>query len=115
MTKRLLIAVFLALCFALSSESQTSTATLYYVVTATDGTLESGFSNQASAVVSPAHNVVDLTWTASTTSGVTGYFVYRGKVSGGPYTRISNAVAGTSYTDTLTFPQAPTSVNATVP
>lgn len=43
---------------------------------------------------------VDLTWTASTSSGVTGYDIYRGTASGGPYSQInSSLVAGPSYTD----------------
>jgi fibronectin type 3 domain-containing protein len=43
---------------------------------------------------------VDLAWTASTSSGVTGYDIYRGTASGGPYTQInSSSVAGTTYTD----------------
>jgi hypothetical protein len=44
---------------------------------------------------------VDLTWTASVSAHVTGYNVYRGTVSGGPYTKLnSSLVAGTGYTDT---------------
>jgi len=43
---------------------------------------------------------VDLSWTASTSQGVTGYNVYRGTASGGPYSEITTApVSGTSYTD----------------
>ena len=44
---------------------------------------------------------MDLSWTAST-STVVGYNIYRGTVSGGPYTVKLNAtpVSGTSYTDT---------------
>jgi hypothetical protein len=42
------------------------------------------------------HNVA-LNWTASTSSGVTGYDVYRSK-SGGSYTQIGSAT-GTTYTD----------------
>lgn len=43
---------------------------------------------------------VTLTWDQST-STVTGYNVYRGPKSGGPYTKLNpNAVATTSYTDT---------------
>ena len=43
---------------------------------------------------------VDLSWTASTSTGVTGYNVYRGTTSGGPYTQLnSSLVAGTTYTD----------------
>ena len=43
---------------------------------------------------------VDLSWSASTGSGVVGYNVYRGGVSGGPYSKINSALeAGTAYTD----------------
>jgi hypothetical protein len=41
-----------------------------------------------------------LTWTASTSSNVIGYNVYRATQSGGPYTMLtSSPVVGTSYTD----------------
>ena len=47
-----------------------------------------------------AHSV-SLNWTASTSSSVTGYNVYRGTTSGGTYTKLnSTPVSGTSYTDT---------------
>src|ERR1017187_2826735 len=42
-----------------------------------------------------------LTWTASTSSNLKGYNVYRGTQTGGPYTKITfTPVVGTSYTDT---------------
>jgi fibronectin type 3 domain-containing protein len=41
---------------------------------------------------------VSLTWTASTTSGVT-YKVYRGAAHLGPYSPIASNVTATSYTD----------------
>lgn len=41
---------------------------------------------------------VALAWTASTTSGVVGYYVYRGTESGN-YTKISSSVTTTSFTD----------------
>jgi hypothetical protein len=45
------------------------------------------------------HRVV-LNWDASASSGVVGYNVYRGAVSGGPYTRINSSLeSGTAYTD----------------
>jgi len=48
---------------------------------------------------------VSLSWTASTSPNISGYYVYRGTVSGGPYTRLnSSPVAATTYTDTT--PQA---------
>jgi hypothetical protein len=43
-------------------------------------------------------HVVALNWAASTSSNVTGYKVYRGSASGGPYTFLQS-VAGTSYND----------------
>jgi fibronectin type 3 domain-containing protein len=46
-------------------------------------------------------HTVQLTWAASTSSGVTGYYVYRGTQSG-QYTKIdpSSPTAGTEFTDT---------------
>lgn len=90
--------------------------TLFYVATAVDNNgLESAFSNESAATVSGLHNVVDLSWTAST-SIVAGYNMYRGKVSGGPYTKINTSlIAGTTYTDTITFPASPTALKNTVP
>lgn len=55
-------------------------------------------SLSGTGVQSVSHDVA-LAWTAST-SVVTGYNVYRGQVSGGPYTRVtSTPVAGTSDVD----------------
>lgn len=43
---------------------------------------------------------VTLTWVASTSSTVVGYNVYRGSVSGGPYTMLNSTTSsGLSYTD----------------
>jgi hypothetical protein len=47
-----------------------------------------------------AQHQVQLSWGTSSSSGVTGYNVYRGTVSGGPYGKINSAlVVGTTYTD----------------
>ena len=47
----------------------------------------------------PLHSA-GLSWEASTSSDVVGYYVYRGEQSGGPYTQITvTAVIGTAYTD----------------
>ncbi|HEV2521111.1 MAG TPA: immunoglobulin domain-containing protein, partial [Candidatus Acidoferrales bacterium] len=49
--------------------------------------------------VQPVSHSVALSWTAST-STVTGYNIYRGTVSGGPYTKQNSAVvAATAFTD----------------
>ncbi len=45
-----------------------------------------------------SHNVT-LNWVASTSSGVTGYNVYRGSTSGGPYTLIGSSSTAVTYTD----------------
>jgi len=43
---------------------------------------------------------VSLSWTASTSSNIAGYNIYRGNTSGGPYTQInSGLVTATSYLD----------------
>jgi hypothetical protein len=43
---------------------------------------------------------VTLSWTASTSSNIAGYNVYRGTVSGGPYAKISTfPINGTTFTD----------------
>ncbi len=50
-------------------------------------------------VVGNPHSVT-LNWTASTSSNVAGYNVYRGTVSGGPYAKLNTSlVPGTSYMD----------------
>lgn len=51
----------------------------------------------------PASSVshsVSLSWAASISPNITGYNVYRGTTSGGPYTKVTATVTpGTSYTD----------------
>jgi hypothetical protein len=50
--------------------------------------------------VAAAQHSVSLSWT-DTSSGIIGYNVYRGTVSGGPYTQINSALDATAtYTDT---------------
>jgi len=45
----------------------------------------------------------NLSWTASVTATVVGYNMYRGTVSGGPYTKINPAlISGTAYVDAPT-------------
>ena len=50
--------------------------------------------------VAAGSHTVALQWQASTTSGVTGYDVYRSTVSGGSYAKLtSTPLAGTAYSD----------------
>jgi len=57
----------------------------------------SGVNFNAAALV---QHSVTLSWTASTSSNISGYNVYRGTVSGGPYSLISAAlIDGTAYID----------------
>jgi fibronectin type 3 domain-containing protein len=48
----------------------------------------------------PQHSV-NLSWTASTSPNITGYNIYRGVKSGGPYSKINSVlIASTVYSDT---------------
>jgi len=50
--------------------------------------------------IATASHYVTLSWTASTSASLIGYNVYRGTVSGGPYTLLTpTPVAGPGYTD----------------
>jgi fibronectin type 3 domain-containing protein len=56
--------------------------------------------NAALGAVCVVNHQVTLNWTASS-STVSGYNVYRGTTTGGPYTIVnSSLVAGTNYVDT---------------
>ena len=66
---------------------------------ASNGTVTVPVSGTA-VTSAPSGSVVDLKWNASSSSSVTGYDVYRGTTSGGPYTKLSSSpVSATSYTD----------------
>jgi fibronectin type 3 domain-containing protein len=54
--------------------------------------------------VQSAPESVSLNWQASSSPGVIGYYVYRGAVSGGPYTVLnSSPTASTQYLDASTL------------
>lgn len=56
-------------------------------------------TNFTASATSSSHSV-DLSWTASTTTTVSGYKVYRSSLSGGPYTSLdTNPVTSTIFTD----------------
>jgi hypothetical protein len=73
-------------------------------VTGALSVVSSAANSPASVSLSAAgvnKHTVALDWTASTSTGVSGYDVYRGTTSGGPYTLLnSSPVSGTTYTDT---------------
>ena len=74
------------------SSAGTVSGSLSLVSTATNSPTAAPFSGTGI-------HVVDLSWQAST-SVVVGYYVYRGSVSGGPYTQLNSTyVPGTAYVD----------------
>jgi len=88
--------------------------TLFYVATTVDSnTVESTASNEVPVVITPQKFHVVLTWqagsvcpTCSTT--ITGYNIYRGKASGGPYVLVgSTAATILTFTDVVTPPNPP--------
>ena len=76
------------------------TTTVYVRATST---VDSAKIATATITIDPAatQHIVDLNWNPSTSTSVTGYNVYRGSTSGGPYSQINNGgvVASTLYTD----------------
>ena len=67
------------------------------VITATSQADNTKSAN-ASITVLPPHSV-SLDWSASPTTTVASYKVYRGTLSGGPYSLLGSNIKGTSYTD----------------
>ena len=52
------------------------------------------------AGVGAVGHYVSLSWTASSSTNVVGYNVYRGTATGGPYTEVSSSlIVGATYTD----------------
>jgi Abnormal spindle-like microcephaly-assoc'd, ASPM-SPD-2-Hydin len=81
------------------ASSGTASATLAFASNATDSVSES-LSGIGVAVAQPAPAyTVNLAWDASTSS-VTGYNIYRGTASGGPYSKLNSTLnSGTTYID----------------
>jgi hypothetical protein len=76
-----------------------TTGPLMATITFTDSTANSPQVIGLSGTGTATHSV-DVAWIASVSAGVTGYNVYRGTVSGGPYSQInSTLISGTAYTD----------------
>ena len=110
---------------AVSGTSYTNTGltngtTYYYVVSALNSCGESADSTQASATPVASQTAplpptslkatgvkgkVNLSWVASTSTGVTQTRVYRSSTSGGPYTQIGSTT-GTAFVDTTAAARA---------
>jgi fibronectin type 3 domain-containing protein len=80
------------MCLAVTSTANNTAAAQY---TCSNG------SGQAWQVVGQqaAGHKVTLAWKPSTSSGVNGYYVYRGTTAGGSLTKLSGKLSGTSYID----------------
>jgi Abnormal spindle-like microcephaly-assoc'd, ASPM-SPD-2-Hydin len=77
--------------------SGTGTATLTFVSNASNSPTHQTASGNGTPA--PQHSV-GLSWNASSSQDVVGYNVYRGGVSGGPYSKINTSLdASTNYTD----------------
>jgi Abnormal spindle-like microcephaly-assoc'd, ASPM-SPD-2-Hydin len=77
--------------------SGAASANLTFASNASNGPTVQSLAGNGTA---PVQHSVALTWTASTSSNVVGYNIYRGNVSGGPYNKINAALnPSTSYTD----------------
>jgi len=77
-----------------------SSGSIAFTNNATSGAYLVDLNGAGVAAPPPGAHSVALSWTASTSNGVSGYNVYRGPVSGGPYAVVSSSlVAATQYTD----------------
>ncbi len=110
--------------------AEESSSTTSYVISGTPTTVESSTftvevvgcgghaSTESYSLKIESNYHVALSWDASTSPDITGYNVYRGTVSGGPYTEIASHVVDTTYTDTTvaedkTYYYVTTAVNST--
>lgn len=95
--------VTLAASTGVISGTPTAAGTSTFAVKVTDSTsptVQTASANFSLTVASSSSYSVMLTWTASPSSGVTGYNVYRGSVNGGPYQLLTaTPVSGLSYVD----------------
>jgi Abnormal spindle-like microcephaly-assoc'd, ASPM-SPD-2-Hydin len=76
--------------------SGSASANLSFVSNATNSPATESLSGSG---VAPTQHSVDLSWSASSSSSVQGYNVYRAGVSGGPYAAVVSASSGTTFVD----------------
>lgn len=66
-----------------------------------NGTSKTGVNFTAAAVPNPIPHTVSLSWKASTSTNLKGYYVYRASVAGGAYSKLNaSPVASTTFSDT---------------
>ena len=82
-----------------TAPSVTTTSTATVKATSLANTTKSASATVTIQPASSIQHTVDLSWKASTSQNVVSYNVYRGTVSGGPYTKIAGGIASTLYTD----------------
>jgi Abnormal spindle-like microcephaly-assoc'd, ASPM-SPD-2-Hydin len=79
--------------------SGAASGTVSFASNASDSTLSESLTGTGTATTPPTVHSVDLSWNSST-STVTGYNIYRGKTSGGPYTKLNSSTdTATNYID----------------
>jgi hypothetical protein len=76
--------------------SGTATASLSFLSNAASSPTQEVLIGSGAGAV---QHSVSLSWNPSTTSGVAGYNLYRGTMSGGPYAQVVSRDANPSYTD----------------
>lgn len=96
LTLPLTIAAGSSVAFELTFAPQTSGSASANVSFASNAANSPAVEVVSGSGVMPQHSV-NLGWNSSTSSGVVGYNIYRGTVSGGPYTRINSAVDAAPY------------------
>jgi trimeric autotransporter adhesin len=83
-----------------SSGYVTGTLNVSTLSTTTPLTMALAGTGSSATAPLPQHHSVSLSWDPSSSSNVAGYRVYRGGISGGPYSLLtSSLVPGTNYTD----------------
>jgi hypothetical protein len=80
----------------LPQASGTTTASLSFMSNASNSPVTELLSGSG---VAPVQHSVSLSWTASTTTGVVGYNVYRARVAAGQYAQVGSPGNGLTYTD----------------
>ena len=94
--------------------SGTASANVSFFTSSSTSALETASGSGATI-----QHIADLSWNASTSASITGYNVYRGTISGGPYSKINSALdTSMSYSDSTvqsgqTYYYATTAVDST--